>query len=69
MLTSNLWTEVGLHNGANGTVVDLVYTNSEGLRNGGVPESVVVKFWDLAENTYIESFLEGCEQSLTIPMK
>ena len=44
MLTSNLWTEVGLHNGAKGTVVDLVYTNSEGLRNGGVPESVVVKF-------------------------
>ena len=64
MLTSNLWNEVG-----KGKVVDLVYTNSEWLRNGGVPESVVVKIWDLAENTYIESFLEGCEQSLTIPMK
>ena len=28
MLISNMWTEVGLHNGAKGTVVYFVYTDS-----------------------------------------
>ena len=44
ILTSKLWNEVELHNGAKGTVIDFVYTDSEGTRNGGAPEAVVVQF-------------------------
>ena len=69
MLISNLWTEVVLHNGAKVTVVDFMYTGSEGTRNGGVPETAVVQFRYLSERTHIETFLEGYEQSVLIPMK
>ena len=69
MLTSILWTTVGLYNGANGTVVDSVYMDSEGPRNGGVPEALAVQFRDLAKITDIDPFLEGYEQSVEIPMK
>ena len=31
MLTSNLWNGFGLHNGAKVTIVDFVYTHSEGF--------------------------------------
>ena len=50
MLISNMWTEVGLHNGAKGTVVIFGYTDSEGPINGGVSETVVVNFRDLSKN-------------------
>ena len=69
MLTSNLWTEVGLSNITRGTVLDFVYKDSEGTINGGVPEAVVVQFQDLVESTDIEPFLEEHEQSVPIPMR
>ena len=53
MLTSNLWTEVVLHNGAKGTVVNAKNTDSEGPRHGGVPETVVVQLRNLAKITDI----------------
>ena len=59
MLTSNFWTEVGLHNGAKVKVVDFVYMDYGGPRNGGVSEAVVVQFRNLAKSTHIENFLEG----------
>ena len=64
-----MWTEVGLHNSAKGTVVDFLYMDYEGPRNGVVPEPVMVQFQDLSKSTYIEPFLEGYEQSVAIPMK
>ena len=69
MLTSNLWTEVGLSNITRGAVLYFVYKDSEGTINGGVPEAVVVQFQDLVESTDIETFLEEHEQSVPIPMK
>ena len=69
MLTSIFWTEVGLNNGYKVTVVDFVYTDSEGPRNGDVPEAVLEQFLYLTEITDIEPFIEGCERSVAIPMK
>ena len=46
-----------------------MYTDSEGTRNGGVPEAVVEKFLDFSKCTGIEPFIEGYEQSVMIPMK
>ena len=64
-----MWTELGLHNGAKGTVVDSVHTDSEGPISGGVPEAVVGQFQDLSQSTDIEPLLEGYERSVAIPMK
>ena len=69
MLLSNMWTGFGLHNCAKGTVVYFGYMDSEGPINGGVSETVVVKFRYLSKSTDIEPFLEGHEQSLAIPIK
>ena len=69
VLTSNLWNEVGLHNGAKVTVVYFVYTDSEGSINGGGIEAVVVQLQHLAESTHIEPFLEKYERSVAILMK
>ena len=63
MLTSNLWTEVGLHNGAKGKVVDIVYKNAAGPRiNNGknLPEAIVIELHKLADE--VESFFEGQEK-------
>ena len=46
-----------------------MYTDSEGPRNGGLPEAVVVRFRYLAKSTHVEPFLEGYEQSVVIQMK
>ena len=39
-----MWSEVVLHNGAKGKVVDVVYLTKEGPFSADLPESVVVKF-------------------------
>ena len=69
ILTSNLWTEVGLHNRAKGKVVDIVYKNAAGPRiNNGknLPEAIVVKFHELADE--VEPFFEGQERTVAIPV-
>ena len=43
MLTSNLLTPVGQHNGARGKVIDVVYMKSDGRQSQTSPEPVVVK--------------------------
>ena len=63
-----MWTEVGLHNGARGKVIDFVYTDAEGPRNGGVPEAVVVQFRSLAADDH-QPFLDEYPRSVAIPMK
>ena len=65
MLTSNLWTAAGLHNGAKGKVVDFVYTTPEGPRSGSLPESVVVHFPHLQDN--VDAFLPGLPKTVSIP--
>ena len=65
MLTSNLWTAAGLHNGAKGKVVDFVYTTPEGPRSKELPESVVVYFPHLDEN--VDAFLPGQPKTVSIP--
>ena len=44
MLTSNLWTDAGLKNGAKGTVIDFVCKNAEVPRSGKFTEAAVVQF-------------------------
>ena len=44
ILTSNLWTEVGLHDGAKVKMINFVYIYALVPRNGVVPEAVVVQF-------------------------
>jgi ATP-dependent exoDNAse (exonuclease V) alpha subunit len=66
MLTSNLWTDVGLHNGAKGTVEGFVYATSEGPgRNGTLPNAVVVSFPHL--NDSLPSYFEHVPKTLAIP--
>ena len=42
MLTMNLWTDVGLCNGATGTLIDFIYANNH--QPPDLPETVIVKF-------------------------
>lgn len=44
MLTMNLWTDVGLCNGATGTVVDFICANNQ--QPPDLPVSIIVKFDD-----------------------
>ena len=44
MLTINLWTDVGLCNGATGTVVDFIYADNQ--QPPDLPVAVIVKFDD-----------------------
>ena len=60
MLTMNLWSSVGLCNGATGTVVDIVYQNNH--QPPDLPIAVIVKF----ENDRGPVFNES--QPLCIPV-
>ena len=42
MLTMNLWTDVGLCNGATGTVIDFIYADNH--QPPDLPQAVIVKF-------------------------
>ena len=53
MLTMNLWSTVGLCNGANGKIVDLIYDNDHCPPN--LPIAVIVEFDDYSGPSFIES--------------
>ena len=65
MLTSNLWTPVGLYNGARGKVMDFVYMNSDGPQSQNFPEAVVVQFSHLYPG--MPDFTEYYSRSVDIP--
>lgn len=44
MLDNNQWAEVGLHDGALGTIVDLVYKNDSDPYTGVQPRAAIVRF-------------------------
>ena len=64
MLTSNLWTAVGLHNVSGGKVIDFVYMKSDGPRSHTFPEDVVMKFSHLEPD--MTDFLEDYPGSFSI---
>ena len=64
MLTSNLWTPVGLHNGAIGKVLDSVYMNSDENRSQTLPEAAVLQFSHLDPD--MPDFLEDYPGSVAI---
>ena len=57
MIKSNLWTDVGLNNGAKSTVIDFVYKNAEGPRSGKMAIASVVQFCGL--DSEVMTFLPG----------
>ena len=65
MLTSNLWTPVGLHNGARGKVLDFFYMNSDGSQYQNLPEAVVVQLINLDPD--MPTFQEDYPGSVSIP--
>ena len=50
-------------------MINFVYIDTSGPRNGGVPEAVVVQFRFLAGEDDIRLFLDGYPRSVAIPMK
>lgn len=57
MLTMNLWTEVGLCNGATGTIIDFIYANNH--QPPDLPEAVIVKF-DNYKGPSISESISSC---------
>ena len=57
MLTMNLWTDVGLCNGATGTVLDFIYANNQ--QPPDLPIAVIVKFDDYSGPS-ISHNIPGC---------
>ena len=53
MLTMNLWSSVGLCNGATGTVVDIIYQNNH--QPPDLPIAVIVEFENYREPVLIET--------------
>ena len=62
MLTVNLWSTVGLCNGACGKIVDLIYDNDHCAPN--LPIAVIVEFDDYSGPSFIESIPRS--QGLTL---
>ena len=65
MLTSNLWTLIGLKNSTRGKVIDFVYMNSDGPRSQTLPYAVVVQFSHLEPD--MPDFPEDYPGSVAIP--
>ena len=65
MLTSNLWTPVGLHNDARGKLINFFYMNSDGPRSQTLPEAVFVQFSHLDPD--MPGFVEDYPGSVDIP--
>ena len=57
MLTMNLWTDVGLCNGATGTVIDFIYADNQ--QPPDLPEAVIVKF-DNYKGPSISESISSC---------
>ena len=58
MLTMNLWTDVGLCNGALGTVLDFVY--ADGQRSPCLPICVLIQFDDQYKGPLVSSVFQRC---------
>ena len=85
MLLCNFVVEVGLFNGAIGTIVDIVYTNKDGPRSDYLPSYIVVNFelvsipldqcYDISNPKYIPIPVKamrcesGCCVMTTIPLQ
>ena len=65
MLTSNLLTPVGLHNGARGKIIDFVYMKLYGPQSQTFPDAVVVQFSHLEPD--MPAFIEDYPGSVAIP--
>ena len=63
MLTMNLWTDVGLCNGATGTIVDFIYASNQ--QPPDLPIAVIVKFDDYAGPS-LTNRITGCVPICTI---
>ena len=66
MLTINLWTDVGLCNGATGKVVDFIYANNQ--QPPDLPVAVIVKFDDYSGpsiNHCIPTYVPICPITVT----
>ena len=57
MLTMNLWSEVGLCNGATGKVIDVVYADNHSPSN--LPIAVIVQFDYYTGPSFIETLPKG----------
>ena len=66
MLTYNLWTDVGLKNGAKVTVIDFIYNNNEDPRSGKLKEAVVFQFHEL--DIEVIPFLLGAPWTVVNPV-
>ena len=66
MIKSNLWTDVGLKNGAKCTVIDSVYKNTEVPRIDKLIEDAVVQFCELESE--VMTFLPDVPRNVAIPV-
>ena len=65
MITSNMWTEVGLNNGTRGKVVDLLYKDSIGPQSGALPEVVAGQL--RVSDADVVTFIPGVTDTVAIP--